>query len=55
MKKIYYGRAVYDKKEINAVIDVLNNSLTLTDGKKVKDLERKVSKIFVKIWVNGKF
>ena len=49
MKKIYYGRAVYDKKEINAVIDVLrNNSLTLTDGKKVKDLERKVSKIFGK-------
>ena len=57
MKKIYYGRAVYDKKEINAVIDVLrNNSLTLTDGKKVKDLERKVSKIFGKkygLMVNG--
>ena len=49
MKKIYYGRAVYDRKEINAVIDVLrNNSLALTDGKKVKDLERKVSKIFGK-------
>ncbi len=49
MKKIYYGRAVYDKNEINAVIDVLkNNSLALTDGKRVKDLERKVSKIFGK-------
>ena len=49
MKKIYYGRAVYDRKEINAVIDVLrNNSLALTDGKKVKDLEKKVSKIFGK-------
>tara|TARA_Y100000768_G_scaffold3134_1_gene2296 strand:- start:9580 stop:10782 length:1203 start_codon:yes stop_codon:yes gene_type:complete len=49
MKKIYYGRAVYDKKEINAVIDVLrNNSLALTDGKRVKDLEKKVSKIFGK-------
>ena len=49
MKKIYYGRAVYDSKEINAVIDVLrNNSLALTDGKRVKDLEKKVSKIFGK-------
>ena len=49
MKKIYYGRAVYDNKEINAVLDVLrNNSLALTDGKRVKDLEKKVSKIFGK-------
>ena len=49
MKKIYYGRAVYDKKEINAVVDVLkNNSLSLTDGKRVKELEKKVSKIFGK-------
>ena len=49
MKKIYYGRAVYDKKEINAVLDVLkNNSLSLIDGDKVKELEKKVSKIFGK-------
>jgi CDP-6-deoxy-D-xylo-4-hexulose-3-dehydrase len=49
MKKIYYGRAVYNHKEINAVIDVLkNNSLSLTDGNKVKILEKKVSKIFGK-------
>jgi len=49
MKKIYYGRAVYDRKEINAVINVLkNNSLSLTDGKNVKILEKKVSKIFGK-------
>ena len=49
MKKIYYGRAVYDKKEINAVLDVLkNNSLSLIDGNKVKELEKKVSKIFGK-------
>ena len=49
MKKIYYGRAVYDNKEINAVIDVLrNNSLALTDGKRVKELENKVSHIFGK-------
>ena len=34
MKKIYYGKAVYDNKEINAVLDVLKNeSLSLIDGK----------------------
>ncbi|MDA7638096.1 DegT/DnrJ/EryC1/StrS family aminotransferase [Candidatus Pelagibacter sp.] len=49
MKKIYYGRAVYDHKEINAVLKVLkNNSLSLTDGKNVKQLEKVVSKIFGK-------
>lgn len=49
MKKIYYGKAVYNNKEINAVINVLrNNSLTLIDGPKVKKLEKTVSKIFGK-------
>ena len=49
MKKIYYGKAVYDKKEINAVLNVLkNDSLTLIDGKKVKKLEKKVSNLFGK-------
>ena len=49
MKKIYYGRAVYDNKEINAVLKVLKkNSLSLTDGKNVKILEAKVSKLFGK-------
>ncbi len=49
MKKIYYGKAVYDKKEINAVINVLKNkSLTLIDGENVKKLEKTVSKIFGK-------
>ena len=49
MKKIYYGKAVYDHKEINAVLSVLkNDSLSLIDGKKVKYLEKKVSKIFGK-------
>ena len=49
MKKIYYGRAVYDHKEINAVVKVLkNNSLSLTDGKNVKQLEKIVSKMFGK-------
>ena len=49
MKKIYYGRAVYDNKEINAVLKVLKkDSLTLTDGKNVKKLEKSVSKLFGK-------
>jgi len=49
MKKIYYGKAVYDHKEINAVLNVLKNkSLSLIDGESVKTLEKKVSKIFGK-------
>ena len=41
MKKIYYGRAVYDKKEINAVLNVLKyNSLSLAGGNKVKILKK---------------
>ena len=49
MKKIYYGKAVYDNKEINAVLSVLKNDhLNLIDGKKVKKLEKIVSKIFGK-------
>ena len=49
MKKIYYGKAVYDNKEINADLHVLkNDSLSLIDGKKVKELEKIVSKIFGK-------
>ena len=49
MKKIYYGKAVYDHREINAVNNVLkNNSLSLIDGKNVKKLEKKISKIFGK-------
>ena len=42
--KIYYGKAVYDKKEINAVINVLRRkSLTL-----IEELEHKISKLFGK-------
>ena len=49
MKKIYYGKAVYDKKEIDAVIHVLKNkSLSLIDGENVKKLEKIVSGIFGK-------
>ena len=48
-KKIYYGKAVYDSKEINAVLRVLkNNSLNLIDGLHVKKLEKEICKIFGK-------
>ncbi len=48
-EKIYYGKAVYDHKEINAAISVLKNkSLTLIDGTYVKKLEKTVAKIFGK-------
>lgn len=49
MKKIFYGMAVYNNKEINAAVKVLkNNSLTLMDGPKVRLLEKSVAKIFGK-------
>ena len=49
MKKVYYGKAVYDNREINAVIKVLkNDSLSLVDGNNVKLLEKKVSSLFGK-------
>ena len=49
MRKVYYGRAVYNKHEISAVIKVLKNeSLTLIDGKYVKKLEKVFAKIFGK-------
>jgi CDP-6-deoxy-D-xylo-4-hexulose-3-dehydrase len=48
-KKIYYGLAVYNHKEINAVINVLKNKqLTLIDGPLVKKFEEKVAKLFGK-------
>jgi len=49
MKKVFYGKAVYDKKEINAVLRVLKkNSLSLIDGPNVKILEKKVANLFGK-------
>ena len=49
MKKIYYGKAVYGKSEIQAVLKVLKNqSLSLMDGPNVKKLEKIVSKLFGK-------
>ena len=47
--KIYYGKAVYGKPEIDAVINVLKkNSLNLIDGPAVKKIEKKISNIFGK-------
>lgn len=47
--RVYYGKAVYGKEEIAATLDVLKNkSITLIDGPSVKDLEKKISKVFGK-------
>ncbi|MDC0426792.1 aminotransferase class V-fold PLP-dependent enzyme [Pelagibacteraceae bacterium] len=47
--RVYYGKAVYDNKEINAAINVLKKkSLSLIDGTSVKELEKKISKLFGK-------
>ena len=49
MKKIYYGQAVYDNKEVKAVNRVLkNNRLNLIDGPHVKKLETILIKKFGK-------
>ena len=47
--KIYYGKAIYNQKEIQASLKVLKNeSLTLIDGPAVKNLENKIAKSFGK-------
>ena len=47
--KIYYGKAIYNNKEISAAIKVLKKkSLNLIDGPSVKELEKKIVKIFGK-------
>ena len=47
--KIYYGKAIYDQKEIQASLKVLKDkSLTLIDGPAVKKLENKISNSFGK-------
>ena len=48
MKKIFYSKASYGKNEINAVLKVLNNPLSLMDGGNVKNFEKKVAKLFGK-------
>ena len=47
--RVFYGKAVYDNKEISAAIKVLKKkSLTLIDGPSVKELEKKISNLFGK-------
>lgn len=47
--KIFYGKAVYNHKEISAATKVLKNkSLTLIDGPSVKILEKNIAKTFGK-------
>ena len=49
MSKILYGKAVYDSKEIKASLNVLKTkSYSLIDGPSVKDLEKKISRLFGK-------
>ena len=44
--KISYGKNVYDKKEINAVLNTLNFSTQM--GKNVEKFEKKIAKYFSK-------
>jgi len=46
MNKISYGKNVYDKKEINAVLKTLKNSTQM--GKSVEIFEKKIAKLFSK-------
>ena len=47
--KIYYGKAIYNNKEISAAVKVLKrNSLNLIDGPAVKEFEKKIVKLFGK-------
>ena len=47
--KIYYGKAIYGKNEIDAVNKVLKeNYLNLIDGPHVRLLENKIAKLFGK-------
>ena len=49
MKKIYYGQANYNYKEINACLKVLKKQrLSLMTGDKVKILEKKIANLFGK-------
>ena len=47
--KIYYGKAVYGREEVQASLNVLKKkSLTLIDGPSVKKLENLIAKTFGK-------
>jgi CDP-6-deoxy-D-xylo-4-hexulose-3-dehydrase len=47
--KIYYGKAIYNNKEISAAVRVLKRSnLNLVDGPSVKELEKRIASLFGK-------
>ena len=46
--RVYYAKAVYNKKEISAVKKVLKNPATLMNGPAVKEFEIKAAKLFGK-------
>ena len=46
--KISYGKNVYDKKEIAAVLKTLNKSTQM--GSSVENFEKKISKYFSKLY-----
>ena len=46
--RIYYAKAVYNNKEISAVMNVLKNPTALMNGPAVKKFEKKASKLFGK-------
>ena len=48
MKKIYYAKASYGKEEVKAVNKVLKNSMELMNGRKVREFEKNVAKLFGK-------
>ena len=46
--RVYYAKAVYNKKEISAVVKVLKNPAVLMNGPAVKEFEIKAAKLFGK-------
>ena len=46
--KVHYAKAVYNNKEVSAVINVLKNPVALMNGPAVKEFEKKASNIFGK-------
>ena len=53
MKKIFYAKASYGQDEINAVLKVLKNPLTLMDGKNVKNFEKQNMQILDGLPINS--
>ena len=47
-KRVYYASSVHDEREIEAVVDVLRDPRGFWVGKRVNEMERRVSKLFGK-------